>query len=83
MTATSRSTGWTWLTGEITRLTDSPAIDALPVVSPDGAWVAFVSNREAGWKIWVVPSEGGQARALAPIAGDLGNWAEQGLQWVY
>ena len=75
------------MNGPVRRITldDLSALKGVddPRISPDGAWVAFVSNREAGWKIWVVPGEGGQARLLAPIAGDLGNWAEQGLQWVY
>jgi Tol biopolymer transport system component len=69
-------------TGQVTRLTDSAAIDGLPAVSPDSRWVAFVSNRDGGWKIWAVPLTGGAAQPLAPIAGDLGNWSEQGLQWV-
>jgi tetratricopeptide (TPR) repeat protein len=69
-------------TGQVTRLTDNPAIDGLPTVSPDGRWVAFVSNRSGSWQIWTVPLSGGAAQPLAPIAGDLGNWSEQGLQWV-
>ena len=68
--------------GAVTRLTDSPAIDGLPVVSPDGAWVAFVSNRDGAWKLWAMPIDGGPAGILAPINGDLGNWLEQDLQWV-
>ncbi|MBK8048312.1 MAG: PD40 domain-containing protein [Anaerolineales bacterium] len=34
-------------------------MDALPAVSPDGEWVAFVSNRDGGWKIYAVPASGG------------------------
>jgi TolB protein len=70
-------------TREVIRLTDSPAADVLPAVSPDGAWVAFASNREGGWKLWAVPSEGGPPRVIAPIVGDLSNWVEHGIQWVY
>lgn len=69
-------------TGQVTRLTDSPALDALPTVSPDGQWVAFLSNREGGWKIWAVPLGGGQTRLIAAIKGDIGDWNGQGLQWV-
>jgi Tol biopolymer transport system component/tetratricopeptide (TPR) repeat protein len=67
---------------QVVRLTDSPALDGLPSVSPDGRWVAFVSNRDGAWKIWVTPTTGGPAQLLAPITGDLGNWSDQGLQWV-
>lgn len=67
---------------EVTRLTDSPAVDVLPAVSPDGRWVAFVSNRDGAWKLYVVPSTGGEARALAPIVGDLSNFLQHSLEWV-
>lgn len=69
--------------GEVLRLTDSPAIDALPTVSPDGQWVAFASNRDGGWKIWAVPLAGGQPRLIASLQGELGDWASQELQWVF
>jgi TolB protein len=67
---------------EVTRLTDSPAIDGLPTVSPDGRWVAFVSNRDGGWKLYAVPSTGGEARLVAPIVGNLDNFLEHSLEWV-
>jgi len=70
-------------TRQVTRLTDSPAVDSLPTVSPDGEWVAFVSNRDGGWKLWAVPSAGGTASVIAPIVGDMSKWLEQGLQWTY
>ena len=66
----------------MTRLTDSPAIDVLPAVSPDGRWVAFVSNRDGGWKLYAVPSTGGEVRLLAPVVGDLSNFLEHSLEWV-
>ena len=69
--------------GQILRLTDNPGIDGLPAVSPDGEWVAFVSNRDGAWKLWATPLTGGPAVILAPINGDLGNWLEQGIQWVH
>jgi TolB protein len=69
--------------GAVTRLTSSPGLDVLPTVSPDGAWVAYASNRDGSWKIWAVPSEGGLEHIVAPLAGDVSNWQEHGLQWVY
>jgi hypothetical protein len=34
--------------------------DGLPTVSPDGQWVAFVSDRDGKWGVWVVPRHGGE-----------------------
>jgi TolB protein len=68
--------------GQILRLTDNAAVDVLPVVSPDDKSVAFFSNRDGGWKIWSVPIGGGTATLLSQISSDLGNWSEQGLEWV-
>lgn len=69
--------------GLVVRLTDNASVDALPAVSPDGQWVAFVSNRDGAWKIWAVPLAGGQARVVAPVHGDFGDWSSQELQWVF
>ncbi len=68
--------------GQVLRLTDNAAVDALPAVSPDDKSVAFFSNRDGGWKIWNVPINGGTATLLSQVGGDLGNWSEQGLEWV-
>lgn len=44
----------------LVNLSNSPnSQDGLPTVSPDGSWVAFVSDRDGLWGIWVVPREGG------------------------
>ncbi len=41
-------------------LSNSPGSrDGLPTVSPDGAWVAFVSDREGRWGVWVTRATGG------------------------
>lgn len=69
-------------TDQVLRLTSAPAIDGLPTVSPDGGWVAFVSNRSGGWQLWAVPLAGGNAIPIAPIAGNFDNWLGQDLQWI-
>ena len=57
-------------TGESRRLfTDPKQIqfsNAMPVVSPDGTQVAFVSNRSGTFRIWVSDLEGGGAKMVSP-----------------
>ena len=66
----------------MTRLTDHPANDGIPTVSPDGTWVAFLSDRGGRWRLWGVPITGGEAIVLGEIEGQVGNWLEQQIQWV-
>jgi Tol biopolymer transport system component len=51
--------------GEPRQLTDDPADDREPAFSPDGATIAFRSDRKGGG-IYLVPSNGGDARLIAP-----------------
>lgn len=67
---------------EVNRLTNDPANDVLPAVSPDGRWVAFASNRDGSWKLYAVSSSGGEPRLIAPLVGSLGNFLEHSLEWV-
>lgn len=67
---------------EVTRLTESTSIDILPTVSPDGRWIAFISNRDGSWKLYAVPSTGGDLYLIAPVVGDLSRFFEHGIEWV-
>ncbi len=85
-----RGTNWelyrTSITGEaLGNLSNHPANDGLGTFSPDGWWVAFVSNRGGDWGVWVVPSGGGEPRRL-PIDGlDFAtgdrNWTTERISW--
>lgn len=48
----------------VTRLTDDPAQDVMPSVSPDGRFVAFSSDRNGSWDIFIMPLDGGKAVQL-------------------
>jgi len=44
----------------VTQLTNDPAQDVMPAISPDGQRVAFCSNRAGSWDVFVVGIGGGQ-----------------------
>jgi len=49
---------------QIARLTNAPGIDTSAAFSPDGAQIAFVSERSGGAQIYVMPAAGGEARRV-------------------
>jgi dipeptidyl aminopeptidase/acylaminoacyl peptidase len=49
-------------------LTRGPSDDR-PALSPDGRWLAFLSDRGRGRQIHLLPMEGGEARPLTRVAG--------------
>ena len=57
-----------WVTSEdgsaVTRLTDHKARDIYPRFSPDGAWIAFSSNRAGNYDVYIAPAAGGKPRQL-------------------
>jgi tricorn protease len=55
-----------WIANEngtnVQRLTDNQARDVFPRFSPDGNWIAFSSNREGNYDVYVMPVTGGKPR---------------------
>jgi len=74
------------VTGEsLQNISDNSANDGLGVFSPDGDWIAFVSDRGGDWGVWVVPSRGGsptrlQIEELRFASGDR-NWTTERIAW--
>ncbi len=50
--------------GKATRLTSGPAFDVQPRFSPDGARIAFTSDRSGADNLWVMNADGSDARAV-------------------
>jgi len=54
--------------GGARKLTNSSRSDLHPRWSPDGAWIAFESNRDGMFQIWIVSATGGEARKLTSLS---------------
>jgi len=68
----NRGIAHVWLvdvaTGQGRQLTAGPGSDRQPRWSPDGRTVAFVSTRESGAQLWVLPiGAGGEARRVSSL----------------
>ncbi len=71
------------LNGEgVRNLSNSPdSTEGLPTISPDGNWVAFVSDRGGQWAVWVVPVVGGPAQKLFDLPADI-PWGDGTRVWM-
>jgi len=67
------------------RLTVHAAHDAYPRWSPDGNWIAFSSNREGNYDIFLIPAKGGEARPLTFHSSDdlVMDWSPDGSQILF
>jgi dipeptidyl aminopeptidase/acylaminoacyl peptidase len=72
--------------GAVARLTNDPANDEWPSLSPDGSEVVFDSERGGSWGLWVANADGTDARPLfdEPSAPDgIGRWSPDGSRIVF
>ncbi|HSG05006.1 MAG TPA: hypothetical protein VLB09_01280, partial [Nitrospiria bacterium] len=71
--------------GKVRNLTRHPARDEGPTWSPDGRFIAFVSDREGARNLYVVPSTGGQTRRIGtlPVQAGPARWSTDGSWLAY
>ena len=56
--------------GDAVRLTDGTPYDAQPRLSPDGKWIAFISDRSGSDNLWIAKIDGTEPRKLSNEAQD-------------
>lgn len=81
-------------TKSITRLTNDTALDTAPTWSPDGRWIAFVSNRGGSWAIWIIEPDVSGLTQLLSLPGSFdgkvknipdaqqSGWPLERISWV-
>ena len=69
----------------IQRLTDNIGREVYPRFSPDGNWIAFSSNREGNYDVYVVAATGGKPRQLTFHSADdnVVNWSPDGKKILF
>jgi len=67
------------------RLTDNPATDVRPMWSPDEQTIAFQSNRNGSFSIWLMDAGGGNQREILPGESDDRHpaWSPDGTQLAF
>ena len=78
-----------WIANEngsgVERLTVNNARDQFPRFSPDGQWVAFSSNREGNYDVFVISAAGGEPRQLTFHSADdnVVGWTPDGKNIIF
>jgi TolB protein len=69
----------------VTQVTSDPSDDMMPAVSPDGRWLAFVSNRTGNWDVFVMSAEGGPPTQITFETDDevQPTWSPDGKQLAF
>jgi len=51
--------------GTAERVTEGPGFDSQPTISPDGQWIAFISDRDGSDNLWIAKIDGSEPRKLS------------------
>ena len=68
--------------GEVINLTNAAGQDGMPAFSPDGTQIAYVSDRDHTWAIWIMNADGTNPVKAFPLPGSLGrDWVSERISW--
>ena len=69
----------------VERVTDHKAREIYPRFSPDGKWIAFSSNREGNYDVFVIAATGGKAKQLTFHSADdnVVGWTPDGKNVIF
>jgi len=72
---------------DLQRLTDNGVNDGLPAFSPNGQFIAFVSDEEGKWAIWAMNADGSGRRKLFDLnegygSGEEYDWTTERISWA-
>jgi len=69
----------------LTQLTNNPANDVMPSISPDGSRIAYASDRSGTWNVYLMNVTGGQAVQITNDAAPQlhPSWSPDGERLVY
>lgn len=67
------------------QLTNGPADEWRPRWSPDGNYIAFISDREETDQIWLLPVDGGEAKKITSLSTGAGGveWSPSGDKLIF
>jgi tetratricopeptide (TPR) repeat protein len=68
--------------GKVVRMTNHDADDGLPTWSPDGQYIAFLSNREGTWAVYVMSRDGKSLSKVLDVAVEHPDWLHDRLSWA-
>ena len=69
-------------TGQETRLTENAAADVAPTWSPDGRRLAFLSNRDGGWAVYILEIQSGRVQKVIATGDAYPDPVAERLSWM-